>query len=400
MERRPLARLFPVLLLNLTAFGVATPVLPALLKVQGATGLGVGAAFALQALGQLVMGPVWGALSDRYGRRPVLLATIGLAAGLELLTAMSPALWATYVLRALVGLCAGNVACASALISDATPPKERSRGMMLIGIAFGLGFTLGPAAGALVSHLAPDVPGMWGIGAPFVLAAALDLVALALGALVLIEARTEANARAAVRARRDLVALRALLARPGIRRMGELFVWTSLGLTLLETSFFLYMSKTRGWDEARVGALLGAMGLWSAFLQGVLRRSAARLGDRRMALWGCGLLGAGLVIAPLYEPLWFLVMALGVAGAGRALMQPGAMALMSQEASAPQEAGEVMGVMQSANSFGRLVGPPIGGALFDWVWVGAPFVAAGVLVWVGAMRWVWGEQEALEVAKK
>jgi MFS family permease len=76
------------------------------------------------------------------------------------------------------------------------------------------------------------------------------------------------------------------------------------------------------------------------------------------------------------------------------------MALMSQEASAPQEAGEVMGVMQSANSFGRLVGPPIGGALFDWVWVGAPFVAAGVLVWVGAMRWVWGEQEALEVAKK
>jgi MFS family permease len=386
-QRRPLLRLFPVLLLNLTAFGVAIPILPALLKSQGATGLLVGVAFALQALGQLLTGPLWGSLSDRYGRRPILLATIGAAALCELATAFSPMLVVTLALRFVAGLCAGNVACAAALISDGTEPAKRSQGMALIGIGFGLGFTMGPAAGALVGYLTPDVPGPSGIGAPFVLAAALDLIALLLGALILIEAREDAAGRAGARSRRSWETIRALLQRPGVRGLGELFVLTSMALTLLETSFFLFMSKTRGWDEAQVGALMGAMGLWSALVQGGIRRIAARLGDRRMALWGCGLLGVGLIGAPLFHPLWALCLALAVSATGRALMQPGTMALMSRQAEGGEEAGEVMGVMQSANSVGRLVGPTIGGALFDWVWVGAPFVAAGALVWGAALRW-------------
>lgn len=385
--KRPLVRLFPVLLLNLTAFGVAIPILPALLKSQGASGVLVGVAFALQALGQLLTGPLWGSMSDRYGRRPVLLATIAAAALCELATAFSPTLWATLAIRFVAGLCAGNVACAAALISDATEADKRSRGMAIIGISFGLGFTLGPAAGALVSHLAPDVAGPGGIGAPFLLATALDLFALALGGAILIEARADARERASGRARRSIKTIRALLARPGVRAMGELFALTSIALALLESCFFLFMSARWGWDEARVGGLLGAMGLWSALVQGGMRRGAERLGDARMMLIGCGMLGAGLLMAPLYHALWALVAALGLAGAGRALLQPGAMALMSKQAEGADEAGELMGVMQSANSLGRLVGPALGGFLLDWVWVGAPFVTAGALVWAAALLW-------------
>jgi MFS family permease len=389
MLKRPLMRLFPVLLFNLTAFGVAIPVLPALIKAQGGDGIWVGFAFALQAFGQLITGPLWGAASDRYGRKPVLVGTI-IAAGLcELATAFSPALWVTLIVRLCAGLCAGNVAAAAALISDVTEAKRRSQGMAIIGISFGLGFTLGPALGALVSYLAGDELSPFGRGMPFVVAAGLDLIAALLGVALVVEARADVASRAASRVKRSWSQARELMRRPGIRAMGELFAVTTVAMTLMETTFFLFMADARGWDEAEVGGLLGAMGLWSATIQGGVGRISSRIGDRGMVRWGCGLLAPGLGFAAWSGsgPLVVLLVLLGLAATGRALLQPGAMALMSRQARDEQEVGEVMGVMQSATSLGRLVGPALGGVLFEWVWTGAPFLTAGALVALAAMRW-------------
>ncbi|MEM1348471.1 MAG: MFS transporter, partial [Myxococcota bacterium] len=182
MERakRPLLRLFPVLLLNLTAFGIAIPIIPALAKELGGEGTAVGAIFALQALGQMLMAPVWGKLSDRAGRRAVLMATICGAAAIDVVTALAGQLWVLMAVRFVAGLLAGNVATASALVSDATDEGSRSKGMALIGICFGLGFTLGPGLGALASFVAPDDPGLLGRGFPFLVSGVLNVVAAGL----------------------------------------------------------------------------------------------------------------------------------------------------------------------------------------------------------------------------
>ncbi|MFU8805425.1 MAG: MFS transporter, partial [Bradymonadaceae bacterium] len=166
-SQRPLARLFPILLLNLTGFAISIPVLPALAFALGGSAVDVGLLYAVQALGQFLMAPGWGALSDRFGRTKVLTGTFLAAALMEIFTAFTGSLAILYVARFLVGLCAGNIATATALIADSTGPENRSKGMAIIGISFGIGFTLGPAIGAAVSYVAADGPGILGAGLPF-----------------------------------------------------------------------------------------------------------------------------------------------------------------------------------------------------------------------------------------
>lgn len=414
-NRRPLLRLFLVLLLNITAFAISIPVLPALAEHLGGSPVDVGMLYATQALGQFLMAPGWGALSDNFGRKRILMATFAAAAVLELTTAFVPSLLLLYLVRFLVGLCAGNVATATALIADSTDSANRSRGMAVVGISFGLGFTLGPAIGAGVSLLTK--PGLalrvaelplggapaalinaiapLGTGLPFAFSSAMSLVTLVLAAFLLVEPEQDAEQRRKSRARakdpNSELHTRSVgeqLRQRPVFLMSALFFLYTVSITVMEGTFFVYMAEVYDYDVARVGLLFAAMGIWMALFQGAVGPTARALGDRKMTGLGAILLAAGLVFASISGTnLWLLLVFLSIATIGRAFIHPGVLSLISTLATHRQETGRIMGISQSASSLGRIVGPALGGLLFLYISPTAPFWFAGLLMAVSGLWW-------------
>ena len=387
-ETSPIRRLFPVLLLNLTAFAIAIPVLPALTYAVGGSAVDVGLLYAVQSLGQFLMAPAWGRFSDRLGRKPVLIATFAAAALLELFTAFIGSLGLLYVTRFLVGLCAGNVATASALIADSTTSATRSKGMAVIGISFGIGFTLGPAIGAGAGLLAePGVAGIYGAGLPFAVAAALNLVTVVIAWKLLVEPVKNREMRRENRNKtRPLSVLKQLQRRP-VRILCALFFAYTVSLTVLEGTFFIYMEALYDYDIVEVGFIFAAMGLLMALFHSAVGPLAARFGDRRMTFFGILILGVGLTVAPIIPALWFLLPALGVATFGRALVHPGVLAMMSKVDDSGEDTGQLLGMLTSASSLGRIFGPAMGGFLFALLSPAAPFYFAGILLLITAVLW-------------
>lgn len=388
LEQRPIRRLFPILLLNLTGFAIAIPVLPALAYAVGGSPIDVGLLYAVQSLGQFVMAPLWGKFSDRLGRKPILLATFGAAALMELTTAFIGSLGLLYAARFFVGLCAGNVATASALIADSTEGRDRSQGMAIIGISFGIGFTLGPAIGALAGLVAePGVAGLTGAGLPFAVAAAMNALTVVLGAWLLVEPASSEEERRQNRQITATASIRRHLSNPPVLIVCALFFFYTVSLTVLEGTFFIYMEALYGYDIVEVGIIFAAMGLLMALFHGAVGPISRRLGDRAMVLLGLLLLGGGLFVAPIIPILWFLLSALAVATFGRALVHPGILSLMSAQSRARGETGQLMGILTSASSLGRIVGPAIGGIIFAQISPSAPFYFAGALLVITAILW-------------
>ncbi len=385
----PTRRLFPILLINLTGFAIAIPVLPALAYALGGTAVDVGMLYAIQSLGQFIMAPLWGKMSDRLGRKPILLATFGAAAVMELVTAFVGTLGLLYITRFIVGLCAGNVATASALIADSTDDATRSKGMAVIGISFGIGFTLGPAIGAAVGIVAePGVAGIAGAGMPFAVAALLNLITLILGMMWLVEPADDPKKRAANRAQRRADSIIQQLRRPPVLALCALFLFYTIAVTVLESTFFIYMEEIYGYDIVEVGFLLAAMGLLTALFHATIHPISRAIGDQNLVLLGVMVLGLSLAIAPIYPPLWFLLLALSFAAFGRAIVHPGILSLMSTIDPSRDDTGQLMGMLTSASSLGRIVGPAAGGIVFAHISPQAPFHIAGLLLIVTGLLWI------------
>lgn len=385
---RPLPRLFAVLLLVVIGLGIALPVLPALTLTLGGDAVDVGLLYAIQSFGQFATGPLWGSLSDRIGRKRVMLATIALVAVAELATAFAPTLAVLYLSRLAVGLCAGTIAAASAYVADVTDLATRSRGMAVVGVSFGLGFTIGPGIGAGLGYVGAAGPGPLGDGLPFLVASGLGLVSCVLAAMLLREPDTNAERRARARAGRpNLAELRALLAHRATHAMLVLnFVYT-LSASVLESTFFVFAQGRYSWDERQVGMAFAALGLLLAFMQGAVGPVSRRIGDRRMVGLGLVLVGVGLIVAPMFAALPGLLALLALATVGRAFAHPGILSMTSATEPAQADAGRVMGALQSAASLGRIVGPAVGGAIFQYIHPDAPFWIAGALVLVGYVWW-------------
>jgi predicted MFS family arabinose efflux permease len=283
------------------------------------------------------------------------------------------------------------------MIADATDADDRSQGMAIVGISFGIGFTIGPAIGAGVAMLPnayPDVftpgPGILGTGLPFAVAAIMAWLTALFGAWALVEPPRRSSATERTQFGTRLNTLIEHTNGGDLLKMCGLFFAFTVAVAILEVTFLPYAQEVYGYDERQVGFLFAGMGLLMAAVQGTIGRISTGLGDRGMVGVGLILCTAGLLGVPLYRPLGALLVFLGVATVGRALVHPGVLSLTSGLSDDPSETGKIMGVLQSSSSLGRIVGPAIGGVVFDAIAPGAPFVvaaatiaAAGLLWWIG-----------------
>jgi MFS family permease len=340
------------------------PVLPFYAREFGASGTELGLLFAAHSTAQFACAPLWGRLSDRVGRRRVMLVTIAGTALSLLGLGLAPSLAWVFAARAAGGAFAANVSLASAYVADLTSEAERTRWMGLLGACFGVGFVLGPAIGGALAPYGEHVPMLAAAG----LAAANGLHA----ALALREPPRHAQVEAPgarVAALRD----------PAVRRLCLAWFAFSLAVTQLETVFAYFMDDRFGYDASRVAWILVGMAILMGAVQGGGTRAlVARFGERTLVTAGSGVLAVAMVLVPAAPSVAVLLVPLAAAALGRAVAQPPMLGLASI-AAAPGRRGAVMGAFQSSASLARVVGPALAGGLYDRA-LAAPFWLAAALL--------------------
>jgi DHA1 family tetracycline resistance protein-like MFS transporter len=368
--------LFLIVFVDLVGFGLVIPLLPFYAVRFAASPQQVTMLLAVYSLMQLFTAPLWGRLSDRIGRRPVLMTSMAASALAYLWLGGASALWMLFAARALAGACAGNIAAAQAYIADVTTPENRAKGMGLIGAAFGLGFIFGPALGGF---LAGHDPATANLAAPAWLAAGLSLAALC-GVFFLLRESLLPEQRGEARRRGRFGALMAALRRPVLSRLILIFFLVILAFAAMESTFALWAMRQFDWGPAQVGYVFAYVGVLSAVLQGgLIGRLARHFGEERLLLGGLVLIGVGLAVLPFARDL--PVLGVGVSGLalGMGLTQPSLNSLISRRAGRSEQ-GEVLGVSQSVGSLSRVLGPVLAGVLFADLGRDSPFVCGTALI--------------------
>jgi MFS family permease len=373
--RRALVVLWAVVFVNMAGFGVVIPLLPFYGRAFHASTLEIGAMFSAFALGQLFAESFWGRLSDRIGRRPVLLATITGAAIAYVALAFAPNMLIACAVRLVGGLMSGNISTIQGYLADVTPPAQRPARMGHLGAAFSMGFVTGPALGGL---LARPGAGVAGFHAPLLTAAALASLAAAGVAIFVRETRLAAHADRAQTPR--LVVARAAFADPVVGRVLVAAFIVIAGFAGIEATYGLWTQARFGWGPRQIGFAFMTIGIIGALAQGLVTGPLARrFGPARVLTGGLALVGAGMIVQ-LVSPSWPVAMAgLITVVFGQSLTFPNISALISQ-ATAPERQGEVLGLNMSANCLARIGGPIWASAAFAHISIGAPFVTAAALI--------------------
>jgi len=364
MHTKSLVSLYLTVFIDLLGFGIVLPQLPYLAERFGATGLWVGVLMAAYSAAQFLGAPLLGRLSDRFGRRPMLLLGLAGSAVSLTLSGLASTLAALVAARALAGLFGGSIATAQAYVADVTAPEERAKYMGLLGASIGLGFVFGPALGSLLSR--------YGFGAAAFVSAGIAAANLAFAAVVLRE-----PPRRAASGRVGLAPLAAALRSPVIARLGLSMFLSTLAFVGMEATFALLGERQLGLDARKLGLVFTFIGVVMVLMQGgVVGRLAPRLGERTLAVAGALLTATGLVALPFATHLASALPALGVLAAGQALLSPSVTTLLSK-AAARGEQGGTLGIGQSVSALARAVGPVLAGALFDRS-VGLPYALGAV----------------------
>jgi len=352
-------------IVDLIGFGIVMPVLPFYAKEFGASATVLGMLLMCHAAAQFVFAPLWGRLSDRIGRRPVLLMTIAGTALSLLALGLATSLPWVFAARVLGGAFAANISVASAYIADVTDEQERTRWMGMLGASFGIGFLLGPAIGGALAPLGYHVPLLVAAG----LATLNWLHALA----SLQEPPRHAAAEEATRTRA------ALLRDPLVRRLCTANLVFSVAVAQLETVFAFFMIDRFGFDAQHVAAILVGMALLMGGVQGGgMKALARRYSERGLAIAGASALAVAFVAVPEMPSVAWLLAPLALSALGRAILQPSLLSMTSLAASR-SERGAVMGAFQASASLARVVGPVAAGLLYDRSQA-APFWFASVLL--------------------
>ncbi|WP_336968436.1 MFS transporter [Brevundimonas aurantiaca] len=388
-----LAVLFAVVFINLVGFGLVVPLLPFFAQSLKAEAWQITLMFSAYSLGQFFAEPFWGRLSDRVGRKPVLLVTLVANALGYLMLAFVPNIWLAVAVRLFTGLGAGNISTVQGYVADVTPPEQRAGRMGLIGAAFGLGFIVGPGLGGLLTQ--PQL-GRLGYQLPIFLAAALAALA-AVGVMVFLrESRAKADPTAARPA--FLAGLKDARTNPVVSRVLVVTLIYMAGFSAMESVFGLWSESRYAWGAREVGLSFMIVGVISVLNQGFLAgRLARRFGEARVLATGMLLFGASLVLQVLAPVAWFpaarlelgglslpvvqgwvvpIIMAVGACG--MSLAMPNISAMISR-ASPPDRQGAMLGLNMASSSVARIFGPMVAGGLFSGLGHDWPFLIGALL---------------------
>lgn len=374
---RSLIVLFLTVFLDLLGAGILVPVLPYLVRRYDGDALTVGLMATVFSGAQFFASPLLGLWSDRAGRRPVLLISLfGTAIG-YFLFGLGGSLAVLYISRLIDGFTGGNISTAQAYIADCSSPQDRAKNFALIGVAFGLGFVLGPAVGGALSHIS--------LVAPAYVAGCLALVTMTFGYFVLPESLPPEKRRHAEWKTRDLDPLAPIFrygGRASLRLLFSAIFLFNFAFSGLTTNFAVYTLTRYGWGPAENAWLFVFLGAISVVVQGwLVRRLVPAWGEKRMALTGPLLTAAGFAVIAAAPVASWVYGGIALTAVGSGLATPAWTGLLSGRVD-PQEQGTLMGVNASVGSLTRILGPVWAGVWFDRVgpswpyWTGAAFILA------------------------
>ena len=368
--RRQLAALFLFCVIDTLGFGILIPLVPYMAHHFGVAPQYITPVLGSYSLCQLLAAPWWGRMSDRHGRRPILMSSLAGACLSYVLLALAGNIWWLLASRMLAGFMAGNIAAAFAYASDVSRPEKRAATLGLVGAAIGIGFTLGQPIGGL---LAGKDPAHANFLAPAVVSTALSLVAILVVRFVLPESHAAPpRPPSAPHARRG--AWRLLRERPGLARLAAATLAVTYSQAILESIFALWALARYGFGPRTVGFLLFGVALPALIMQGgLVRVLAPRFGEARLAMWGVLAYVAGLITVAQGATLGVTIAGLLLCGAGLGAYNPSAFALASRQ-SRGHDRGAVIGAYVASGSLARVIGPFTSGPIFAMFGSAAPFL--------------------------
>jgi DHA1 family tetracycline resistance protein-like MFS transporter len=380
--------LFAVVLLDLIGFGIVIPILPFLSPRLGADNLDIAYIIVTYALCSGLFAPYWGRLSDRIGRKPVIMICLAGAAVSYVMLGLASELWMVYVARGFAGLMAGNFGVASAMMADITKPQNRAKGMGLIGAAFGMGLVLGPLLGGLLSS------GGSSFVLPCIVAGVMSVLAIIAAALFLPESLS-AEKREANRVHQKSGtqgSILAMLKATGNRLLVFQYVMHNAAVSSITYLFPLWVGDLLNWSAKEVGIVFGVQGALIAILQGGVMGPAVReLGEVRFLRVGVSTCLLGVALAVFAASMPFMLAAALISLSGATLCMPLLNTLITHRT--PHELrGRMMGTTGAASSWGRVLGPLLAGAnlaLFGYTgaWIGCVVIVFLYFIWA------WSPQE-------
>jgi multidrug resistance protein len=371
----PLIIVFVTVFIDLLGFGIIIPLLPFYAESFGATAVTVGLLATSFSLMQFVFARVWGRLSDRFGRRPIILLGL-LGSCLSYLGfGMATTLTSLFVARIFAGIAGANIPTAQAVVADLTAPENRAKGMGLVGAAFGLGFIFGPAIGGFLSRYGYSVPAYFASG--------LSLANF-VAAWFLLPETLKPEHRATERIGR-IDALRSALARPHLPLLLAIGFLIVAAFSAYESTFALFAERAHGFDASSIGYFFAFVGIILVIVQGFLvGRVVKTIGEHHIVPASLAIVAVGLLMIPATRSVSALLVANGVMAVGMGFNNPSLMSLVSRY-SAAEDQGGVLGLTQSLNSLARIVGPLWGGFAFDHLGIGMPYITSAAVMAAAAL---------------
>lgn len=378
MNKKPLLVIFLTVFIDLVGFGIIIPLSPYLARVHGATPFEIGLLMAVYSAMQFIFSPFWGRLSDRVGRRPVLLISIAGTACAHFLFYSGNTLTLLFVARLFAGVFGANISTAMAYIADVTQEKNRSKNMGLIGAAFGLGFICGPVLGGVFSG------GRYGESFPALIASVISLANFCFAYFVLKESLS-VGARQIAKKKSRLKNIFEKFQKPVMGSLLFGMFASSLSMANMEATLFLFVQDKFNWSTQTASYGFAYVGVCIAITQGLLvRKILPKIGEKNLLIIGFIFFTIGMGMISISVSVPFLALAMTIMALGSGFISPsmsGSLSLLSS----PAEQGEVMGVSQSLSALARIFGPPLGGLLYAKISMTAPFVFAGLLGAIGLL---------------
>lgn len=365
------AILLLVVFIDLVGFGIAIPILPLLIQDIGGGTILVGIVIAIYSLFQFLFSPILGRLSDKYGRKPVLIASSFINALSYFLIFFSQGIWVLIIARILAGIGSANISVAQAYIADTSSAHERTKKLSFIGASFGLGFIVGPILGGVVSS-------KFSIEAAFLVPAVLSTINTVVMFFVLSESNKALQKHIKIEFFNFKVT-REVLRPKNIAFLLLLFFFVNFALSLIIGVFSLLGQERFGWNEAQNGYYFGIIGIGSFLSQAFLIRFLLKkkIDEIQMIKIGLILFSITIVLMGISPFVWLMWLVGFLTPIGVSLLMVNTQSLISLE-SKPEEQGIVMGVAQSFAALGRIFGPLLGGVIAT-INLGLPFILAGVV---------------------